>query len=155
MIYSSFLTIRIRDYFAIQLVSELHGMLFCMRMMGIDYGSKKIGVAFSDEEGMMAFPHDVIPNNNETLDTLINLIKEKEVKEIVIGYSLGRDGKPNPIHKAVEELMTDLTLQVGLPIHLQPEQYSTQQALLYQGRTDKTDAAAASIILDSYIIKRK
>ncbi len=123
--------------------------------MGIDYGHKKVGVAFSDEAGLMAFPHDVLPNNTELVANLKQLVEEKSVTEIVIGHSLGRDGEANQIHTAVERLIQDLTLELGLPVHLEPEQYTTQQAIRFQGRTDKTDAAAAAIILDSYIMRHK
>lgn len=125
-----------------------------MRLMGIDFGSKKIGIAFSDESGAMAFPHSVIKNDATMLKTILSLIAEKEVGTIVIGHSLDKDGNANKIHSAVETLITDLTLETGLPVHLQPEQFSTQQALRIQGRTAQTDAAAAAIILDSYITKR-
>jgi len=123
--------------------------------MGIDYGSKRVGVAFTDDKGMMAFPHDTLLNDKNLLDNLVALIEEKKVGEIVIGFSLGRDGKPNEIQNRIEELVTDLTLQVGLPVHLEPEQYTTQEAIRFQGRNEKTDAAAASIILNSFITRAK
>lgn len=123
--------------------------------MGIDYGSKRVGIAFTDDAGMMAFPHSVLKNDRDLLKTLLDLIKEKEADEIVIGLSLGRDGLPNEIHNRVTELVTDLTLQVGLPVHLEPEQYTTQEAVRFQGRNDKTDASAAAIILNSFITRTK
>lgn len=126
-----------------------------MRLMGIDFGSKKVGIALTDESGVMAFPHSVIPNDAKLLKTIETIVLEKHVGEIVIGYSLNKDGKENRIHASVEEFMTDLTLALGVPIHLEPEQYSTQQALRIQGRNDQTDAAAAAIILDSFISKQK
>ena len=126
-----------------------------MRLMGIDYGSKKIGIAFSDESGVMAFPHGVIPNDSDTLKKIVALIDEKKVSEIVIGHSLDKEGNANKVHALVETLITDLTLETGLPVHLEPEQFSTQQAIRIQGRTDQTDAAAAAIILDSFITRKK
>ena len=123
--------------------------------MGIDFGSKKVGLAFTDESGSMAFPHGVIPNDSKFFPTVIKLIKEKSVAEIVIGHSLDKDGKANKIHAAVESFMLDLTLELGIPVHLQPEHYSTQQAIRIQGKTAQTDAAAAAIILDSFITKKK
>jgi RNase H-fold protein (predicted Holliday junction resolvase) len=51
--------------------------------------------------------------------------------------------------------MLDLTLSVGIPVELEPEQYTTQEAIRFQGRTDMTDAAAASIILNSYLSRTK
>lgn len=123
--------------------------------MGIDYGTKKVGVAFSDEAGVMAFPHDVLKNDGKLFDTLEALIAEKGVGEIVIGHSLSRDGSPNIVQAAIEECIGDLTLRTGLPIHLEPEQYSTQEATRLQGKTPKTDASAAAIILNSYLMKLK
>jgi len=119
--------------------------------MGIDYGTKNVGIAFTDEGGVMAFPHSVIPNNTKLQETLEQLIAEKQVAEIVMGHSLDRDGKPNAIHAAVESLMMDLTLSIGIPIHLQPEQYTSQEAKRIQGKNDQIDASAAAIILNSYI----
>lgn len=121
--------------------------------MGIDFGTKKIGIALTDESGRMAFPHGVIPNDKNKNSYIESLIKERGVGEIVIGYSLDNEGKPNAVHKAVEEFMMDMTLAVGIPIHLEPEQYSTQQASRIQGKSKMTDASAAAIILDSYITK--
>ena len=123
--------------------------------MGIDYGHKKVGIAFSDEAGLMAFPHDVFPNDGQLLKKITDLVEEKKVQEIIIGHSLSKDGTENKIHIQVESFIGDLTLHIGIPVHLEPEQYTTQQAIRFQGRTDKTDAAAAAIILDSYITRRK
>lgn len=123
--------------------------------MGIDYGSKRVGIALSDEAGLMAFPHVVLQNSATLVKEIVAIIESHKVQEIVIGHSLNREGQANKIHDAVTELVTDLTLQVNIPIHLQPEQYTTQEAIRFQGRTDKTDAAAASIILNSFITKVK
>ena len=126
-----------------------------MRLMGIDYGTKKVGIAFTDESGTMAFPHGVIPNTPKLLDVITGLINEKRVGAVVIGHSLDKEGKPNAVHAAVEALMLDLTLATGLPIHLEPEQYSTQAAIQLQGRTAQTDASAAALILDGYLTRKK
>ncbi len=126
-----------------------------MRLMGIDYGTKKVGIAFTDEGGAMAFPHAVVPNTPKLLDVITDLITEKRVGAVVIGHSLDKEGKPNAVHAAVEALMLDLTLATGLPIHLEPEQYSTQAAIQLQGRNANTDASAAALILDGYLTRRK
>lgn len=123
--------------------------------MGIDYGKKRVGIAFTDDGGQMAFPHGVLKNTPDLLKEIISLAEEKNVAEIVIGYSLGKDGKPNEIQSQISELVTDLTLHLGLPVHLQPEMYTTQEAIRFQGRNENTDAAAASIILNSFITKSK
>ena len=126
-----------------------------MRKMGIDFGSKKVGLAFTDESGSMAFPHTVVPNDSKLFSHVVTLIKEKNVVEVVIGHSLDKEGKANKIHEHVEAFILDLTLELGIPIHLQPEQYSTQEAIRIQGKNTQTDAAAAAIILDSFITRKK
>jgi len=126
-----------------------------MQRMGIDFGSKKIGIAFTDELGTMAFPHSVISNDAVFLKTIETLAQERMVKEIVIGHSLDLAGKPNAIHSAVEEFITDITLSLGIPVHLEPEQYTTQEAARTTGKNAQTDAAAAAIILESYLTKLK
>lgn len=126
-----------------------------MRLMGIDYGSKRVGIALTDDKGMMAFPHTVLPNDGALLKHIEKIVATEKVGKIVIGHSLNREGEANAIHARVEELMLDLTLTVGLPIELEPEQYTTQEAKRFQGKTEHTDAAAASIILNSYIVKNR
>jgi putative Holliday junction resolvase len=123
--------------------------------MGIDFGTKRVGVAFSNEGGTMAFPHDVLKNDESLLKSFIALAKEHKVDAIVIGHSIGRNGIPNKVQKAIDELIGDLTLELAVPIHLEPEQYTTQEALRIQGKNEKTDASAASLILNSYLTKLK
>jgi putative Holliday junction resolvase len=126
-----------------------------MKRIGIDYGTKKIGIALTDDGGMMAFPHEVVPNDGSFLSYLEKLIAERGVEEVVIGHSLNNEGESNPVHEQVTELITDLTLSVGIPVHLEPEQYSTQEAMQLQGKTKQTDASAAAIILNSFITKQR
>ncbi len=123
--------------------------------MGIDFGTKRVGIALTDEGGTMAFPHAVVPNNPELVKALVRVIETKQVDEVVIGHSLDRNGGENSVQHQINELVTDLTLALGLPVHLQPEQYSTQAALRLQGRNDMTDASAAALILESYLLQKK
>ena len=126
-----------------------------MKRLGIDFGSKKVGIAVTDDAGSMAFPVAVVPNNDDLLVYVTNLVAERNIKEIVIGHSLNNQGEPNKIHTAVEGFITDLTLAIGIPVHLEPEQYSTQQAAQIQGKGELVDASAAALILDSFITKHK
>jgi putative holliday junction resolvase len=126
-----------------------------MKRIGIDYGSKKIGIALTDDSGTMAFPHQVVPNDDQFFSYIEDLVSERGVGEMVIGHSLNNQGTENLIHAAVEAFMLEVTLHIGIPVHLEPEQYSTQQAAQLQGRSDLTDASAAALILDSFITKQK
>lgn len=126
-----------------------------MKRIGIDFGTKKIGIAVSDESGQMAFPHEVVPNNKDFMSYIEKLIQSRQVEEIVIGHSLNNDGEPNKVHAKVENFITDITLSLGIPVHLEPEQYSTKEASHIQGKDKMTDASAAALILNSYILKNK
>ena len=125
-----------------------------MRHLGIDYGTKRIGVAVSDATGKMAFPCVVLPNDDQLLAALQEVIDTYEVEIIVIGHSLSKDMAPNTVQAGINELVTDLTLEFGLPVHLELEHYTTQAAIRIQGRNDQTDASAAALILDSFLQKQ-
>lgn len=129
-------------------------MLNSMRKMGIDFGTKKVGIALTNESGTMAFPHDVIPNDGKLLERVVSLIEKENVVEVVMGHSLTTSGEENKVHQLAQEFMLDMTMQLPIPVHLEPEQFSTQQAIKLQGRNDMTDASAAAIILDSYLQKQ-
>ena len=122
-----------------------------MRYLGIDYGTKKTGLAMTDEAGTIAFPHTVIPTDNGFLDAIETIIIEHQIDEVVVGESRNLDGTPNPVQEQIDDFITDLTLRLPIPIHLQPEQLTTRQASTITGKNDMTDAAAAAIILDTYI----
>jgi putative Holliday junction resolvase len=125
-----------------------------MRILGIDYGTKKIGIAMTDPSGKMAFPHCVLPNNKQFFAALVDIITNHKITEIVIGQSLDKNGDPNTVQQGIETLMLDLTLAVGLPVHMQPEQFSTKAAERLQGRNKMIDASAAALILESYLMKQ-
>lgn len=122
-----------------------------MRYLGIDFGTKKVGLAVSDDSGSMAFPHSVVPNNEQLLGVVEKLLEERGITAVVIGHSMNKDASPNEVQKHIEAFMTDLTLACGIPIHLEPEQYTTQAALRIQGRNDQLDASAAALILDGFL----
>jgi putative holliday junction resolvase len=128
-------------------------MLGNMRILGIDYGSKRVGLALTNEEGTMAFPHTVLPNDEQLLKTIESLIEKEGVTHIVVGHSLNKAGEPNAVHARIEEFIQDLTLHIGLPVDLEPEQFTTQAALRIQGRNAMTDASAAALILDGFITR--
>jgi putative holliday junction resolvase len=128
---------------------------FPMRYMGIDYGSKRVGVAFSNEDGTMAFPHSVLRNDASLIKSLVALAEREHAEAIVIGASRNLEGEANPIQERIDECILDLTLELGVPIHSEPEVYSTQEAIREQGRNDMTDASAASIILNSYLTRHR
>jgi len=125
-----------------------------MRHLGIDYGSKRIGIALSDEEASIAFPHSVIENKEGFVEQIIKIIKEKEVKKVVIGESKDFKGKDNPIMKGINKLKSELENK-GIKVVYEPEFLSSHQAAQIQGENDMHDASAASIILNSFLSREK
>ena len=126
-----------------------------MRHLGIDYGSKRVGIAVSDATGSIAFPKTVLVNNEQLLTEIDELIDAYAVGAIVVGHSLDTKSNPNKVQSEIDELVADLTLQFGLPVHLEPEQFTTQQALRIQGRNSQTDASAAALILDGFLKRQR
>src|SRR5450759_3356235 len=86
-----------------------------MRYLGIDYGSSKIGLALSDEAGVMGFPHAILSNTPRFIDEVCALISKENVGAVVIGESRTLLGGENPIAKDARALGTLLTEHTGVP----------------------------------------
>lgn len=125
-----------------------------MRFLGIDYGEKNVGLALTDDKGMMAFPHSVIGNDKNLVSMIEKIAQENGATEIVVGESKDFKGKPNKIMKKVDAFVTELRAK-GLAVHLEPEFMSSEQARHFTGENAMIDASAATIILQSYIDKKK
>ncbi|PCH91898.1 Holliday junction resolvase RuvX [Candidatus Kaiserbacteria bacterium] len=122
-----------------------------MRYLGIDYGTKKVGLALSDESGTLAFPHSVVPTKGDLQDTVFKLLETEGINEVVIGHSLDHDGTENPIMKKVYIFKKALEEKEYI-VHLEPEFLTTFQA---KRNTEDAmaDAAAAALILQSFLDK--
>ncbi len=125
-----------------------------MKYLGIDFGSKKIGLSTSDEEGRMAFPYSVILNSNSLLQEIKEVIKKEKISKIVIGESKNFKGEPNEIMDKIENFKKNLYLECGLEIFMEPEFLTSVQARRLQGKSVLEDASAASIILQSFLDRR-
>lgn len=123
-----------------------------MRLLGIDYGSKRIGIAQSDEAGQFAMPLIVLNNSKNLLDEVIKIANEKGVKEIVMGESKNYKGEANTI--LPESLNFKVNLESrGYKVHLEPEFMTSANAERFQGKNDMLDASAAALILQSFLDK--
>jgi len=124
-----------------------------MRLLGIDYGEKKIGVALSDESAKFAFPNTVIDNvsANSVLKALKIICDKNNIGKIVIGQSLDFKGQPNAIMKRIEKLKNFLEERLNLPLEFENEVLTTKQAKHLMGRSEKTHSSAAALILQSYL----
>lgn len=126
-----------------------------MRLMGIDYGSKKVGIAVSDEEGRLAFPRTVLPTDRKLLPAVVALIGQEEVGAVVMGESRNYQGAENAIMQRARAFAEALTTATGCAVHFESEALTTKAAERLQGSTDMTDASAAALILQSYLDKHQ
>ncbi len=122
-----------------------------MKLLGIDYGKKKIGIAVSDLEGDTAFPKEVILNDTHSLAHIAELVQQEGVGVVVVGESTNYRGEENPIMEDIKRFNRALEEKTNIPVYLEPETLSTKEAEHIQERHDKIDASAAAIILQSYI----
>lgn len=124
------------------------------RLMGIDFGSKRVGIALSDEGGKFAMPRAVLPNDRTLFGEIKNMCKAHEVKAIVMGESRDFKGNANPIMKDILFFKGELERELQLPVYLEPEFMTSQEAAHQPGEHTFLDASAAALILQSYIDKK-
>lgn len=127
-----------------------------MRYLGIDYGTKKIGLALSDEAGTMGFPHSIVGNDSRTLDEVVTLIAKERVEAVVMGESMGLSGVENPVAKEAKHFATQLIEETGVPVYFEPEMFTTQEARrdfegVHSHKGGNVDASAAALILTGYL----
>lgn len=123
------------------------------RVMGIDYGSKRVGVSLTDEDGRIAFPKAVLPNDRFLASSLTELIVGNNVSEVVIGESRDNAGQENSIARSARALAQGIEADTGVTIHFEPEFWSSQEVRTHTGAS-RVDAEAAAVILNSFLTKR-
>ncbi len=125
-----------------------------MRYLGIDYGTKRVGVAVSDEGGTMAFPYAILENVKGLVGEIKTICAHEDVETIIIGESVDYKGAPNLIKKEVDRFIAELRLVLNISIIEEREFLSTQQARFYQTKRKRVDDSAAAIILQSYFDRK-
>lgn len=125
-----------------------------MRILGIDYGKKRVGIALSDESAKFALPKAVMPASPDLANEIEKIANASKVRTIIIGESLDYGGRPNPLIQDVVVLVRILR-DKGFEIILEPEYGSTEEAKRFQGNGESNDASAAAIILQRYLDKLK
>ena len=136
-----------------------------MRYLGLDLGSRTLGVSLSDKTGLIASSLKII-HHNEEYDKLLKeveeLVKEHEIDAVVLGLPKNMNGTIGPKGELSLSFKENLEKNLTIPIYLQDERLSTVEATntLIQGnmsrkkRKEVIDAVAATIILQSYLDRR-
>ena len=139
-----------------------------MRIMGLDFGSKTVGVAISDPLHITAQAHEIIRREKEnklrrTLARIEELCSEYEVSRIVLGLPLHMNGDEGVRAELSREFKEDLERRTGLPVEMYDERLTTVEAdeimkesgIRRENRKDYVDMIAAQIILQDYLDNKK
>ncbi len=135
-----------------------------MRIMGLDYGSRTVGVALSDELLVTAQPKEIIRRERETkirqtLTRIETLILENDVRLIVMGLPLNMNDTEGERAEKTREFAEHIERRTGLPVVFSDERLSTVEAdeimdrmgIRYQDRKTYVDMIAANVILQEYM----
>ena len=132
-----------------------------VRVLALDVGSKRIGVAVSDPLGITAQGLDTIQRQNKRrdLEMLGRLLKEYEVREIVVGLPLRLSGAEGTQSEKMRRFASDLESYFGIPVHLWDERWTSTEAnrllreaeLSIEKRGKAVDRMAAVLILQSWM----
>src|SRR5947209_19535896 len=132
-----------------------------MRILAIDHGTRRMGIAISDELKLLAQPVEFIAATPfaDFLERLKQLLREKQVELIVVGMPRNMDGSYGPAALKVQEFVAALKNAVTIPIRTWDERLTSVQAnrFLLEGnvrrekRKEKVDKMAAAILLQSYL----
>ena len=125
-----------------------------MKYIGIDFGTKRVGVAISDESGMFAFPKDIFTITNAEKN-IVALCKKEVISGIVIGESIAGNEAVNEVHEKVKRFADRLSKATALPLFFQREDFSSVEAHRFQTTAGARDDSAAAIILQRFLDKKK
>jgi putative Holliday junction resolvase len=136
-----------------------------MRLMGLDVGDKRIGIALSDESLIIASPRETLERKGTGKDVarLVELARQEDVQEIVVGMPLSMNGSMGPQAEKVARFVESLRAASELPVVTWDERFSTkgaERALLLADvsrakRKTVVDQLAAALILQSYLDARR
>lgn len=125
-----------------------------MRYLGVDYGTKRVGIAVSDEGGTLAFPYAILDNNKTLLGKVEDICSRESIETTVVGESVDYKGNPNVVTKEIEQFIAELRTRVTVPVVTEREFLTTQQARFFQQEKERVDDSAAAIILQSYLDRK-
>lgn len=138
-----------------------------MRVLGLDLGEKRIGLAVSDEEARIAFPAGFIERKGRRRDlvALCALVRERGIGSAVVGLPLHMSGRRGPEAEAAEKFAGELSAAAAIPVELLDERWTSvaaERALQETGRRVKqrkgrgeVDAIAATLLLSTWLERRR
>ncbi len=125
-----------------------------MKYLGVDYGTKKSGIAVSDEEASFAFPKEIV-STDSLVSYVADFSKKEPLQGIVWGLSLASNGAENDITAQVQQLAKKIETQTSISAFFIREDFSSVEAHRYQTKKGDRDDSAAAIILQRFLDKHK
>ncbi len=125
------------------------------RILGIDFGTRRIGLALSDEELRLAFPHRVLQSSGKIVEEIGAICASEEISEIVVGLPRGLANMQDTAMTAQVRTFAKSLEALKLPVHFEEEYLSTREAHGSPARQKEIDASAATIILQSFLDRKK
>lgn len=123
-----------------------------MRIAGIDYGSKRLGIAVSNDEGTIAFPRGVFMNDGQLLEQIVDLVEREDIARIVVGDARALSGAANPVTADADAFAQELAATVAVPVERTREAWSSMEAARFAPKgKSHDDSAAAAIILQRFL----
>lgn len=143
-----------------------------MRTLGVDFGTKRIGLAVSDDAGVIAYPKKVLDvskmDGAMIAQALHDFAVQEEVRVMVVGDSRDNNMQENEIMKTVHPIAKEVAREIGVPLHFEIESYTTQGAVMldkhmqhktknrkaggvYVTNTESHDAQAAALMLQRFL----
>lgn len=137
-----------------------------MRVLGIDLGTKRIGIAVSDSGGSLAMPYEVVQRGRDRRADhrrIAELARETEAEAVVVGLPLSLDGTDGPAAKRARREAQEIGLAVGLPVELWDERLTTVTAerdlmaldMRGEARRRVVDKVAAAVLLQAWLDHRR
>lgn len=99
-----------------------------MKSLGIDYGTKKVGFAMSDNDGIMAFPLKIIKNDENLIKNILDIISENNIEIIFVGKSISQTGENNNVQKDIEKFLERLKEKMNIPIKTVIESFTSSHS---------------------------
>lgn len=131
------------------------------KLLGVDFGERRTGVAISDDSRTIAFPRETLdcPRMEQAAAAVVRLAESEQVAEIVVGYPLNMNSSKGPRTVRTDEFLAELAKRTRLPLRKWDERLSTKiaEAVLIEAGTSRkkrrgvVDKLAAQVILQNYL----
>jgi putative Holliday junction resolvase len=123
-----------------------------VRVLALDYGSARCGVAVSDPSGTLATPLDPVlkPNSKRGFAELVSLVKTLEVERVIVGLPLSLSGRDSAQTKETRAFAERLGRAIAVPVELYDERFTTSIAT-QSGGSAAVDSRAAAVLLDEWL----